>query len=587
MAVVDDDGTQPTGEQDERWVGNDAARLGAEPWLVADLDERPAELDAWIAELEERAGYRIHPSAVVATDARIVAERLHVGAGTVIASGCAIRGDVRIGAFCSLNMGASTIGRVTLGDLVRVATQVVLVGENHIFDDPDKPIAVQGLRSVGIVVEDDVWIGAHVTVLDGVTVGAHSVLAAGAVVTRDVPPWSVVAGVPARVIRRRVQPVPPAAAGSASSANAGAGRTPSDPLARFDALVRDQWPAVLERCRVPVDAIADAGEPAPIVAGLGTYVDVPGGGWHPRALNDAVEIAGAFGADLPAGRATLIEVIQGQQDQGTGMFVLPGTQPAERPLHPTHDEWRMYGILSCGYALEVLGAAPAHPVRAVEECDDAATLALLERLDWRELAWPSGSWIDAFGTAAALNQRHHGSTRRHEALWAWLEANNRADSGMWGHHLRDVDERFGWLMAVNGYYRMTRGTYAQFGRPLPRPERAIDTVLAHARANDWFADDERTACNVLDIVHPLWLLGQQTTYRRAEIHDGVASLLTSVTGDWIDGAGFAFHTGHGPPGLQGTEMWLSIVFLAADLLGTSDGLGWRPRGVHRLEPIAR
>ena len=138
-----------------------------------------------------------------------------------------------------------------------------------------------------------------------------------------------------------------------------------------------------------------------------------------------------------------------------------------------------------------------------------------------------------------------------------------------------------------GENRMTRGTYAQFGRPLPHPDRAIDTVLAHARATGWFVEDERTACNVLDIVHPLWLLGLQTTYRRAEIRDGIASLLTSAVGDWIDGAGFAFHAGHGPPGLQGTEMWLSIIYIAADLLGTSRGLGWRPRGVHRLEPIAR
>lgn len=586
MATMDHDRGQPDGDDDERWVGVNMARLGAEPWLVEELEERPAELDAWIAELNQRAGYRIHRRAVVATDARIVAERLHLGAGSVIASGCAIRGDVRIGAFCSLNMGSAIIGRVTLGDLVRVATHVVLVGENHVFDDPDTPIALQGLRTEGILVEDDVWIGAHVTVLDGVTVGAHSVLAAGAVVTRDVPPWSVVAGVPARVIRRRVPRAAPAD-DSEPSIPQRAGTAAPDPLERFDALVRDQWPSVLERCRVPVDRVPEHGEHVPIVVGVGTYVDQPGGAWHPRALNDAVEIAAAFGGHLPSDRTAIVDAIQGQQDPTTGMFVLPGTEPVARPLHPTHDEWRMYGILSCGYALEALGAAPVHPVQAVEDCDASATTALLNKLDWGVLAWPSGSWVDAFGTAAALNQRHHGSTRRHEALWAWLAAHNHVESGMWGHHLPGGDERYGWLMAVNGYYRMTRGTYAQFGRPLPHPDRAIDTVLAHARATGWFVEDERTACNVLDIVHPLWLLGLQTTYRRTEIRDGIASLLTSAVGDWIDGAGFAFHAGHGPPGLQGTEMWLSIIYIAADLLGTSRGLGWRPRGVHRLEPIAR
>ena len=56
--------------------------------------------------------------------------------------------------------------------------------------------------------------------------------------------------------------------------------------------------------------------------------------------------------------------------------------------------------------------------------------------------------------------------------------------------------------------------------------------------------------------------------------------------DWVDGAGFAFEAG-GQPGLRSTEMWLSIVYLAADIVGESEGLGWEPKGVHRLEPAAQ
>ena len=140
-------------------------------------------------------------------------------------------------------------------------------------------------------------------------------------------------------------------------------------------------------------------------------------------------------------------------------------------------------------------------------------------------------------------------------------------------------------MAVNGFYRLTRGTYAQFGVPVPNPERAVDTVLAHCRDHGWFVDRERTACNMLDVIHPLWLLGRQSDYRATEIRSAVGAALGAMLDDWVDGEGFAFETG-GPPGLQGTEMWLSIVYLAADILGESDGLSWEPRGVHRLEPAS-
>ena len=95
------------------------------------------------------------------------------------------------------------------------------------------------------MVEDDVWIGTHAVVCDGVTVGAHSVVAAGAVVTTDVPPWSVVGGVPARVLSDRRDRGVAGRAGATSATRATRG-----PLERFDAMVAEQWPDVLERCRV-------------------------------------------------------------------------------------------------------------------------------------------------------------------------------------------------------------------------------------------------------------------------------------------------------------------------------------------------
>ncbi len=560
-------------DADDHWdeADADAERAAAEPWLLAyGAEPDPGQVER-LATLGARPGYDLHPRCVIADGARVVADRLQVGEHTTIAAGCLIRGDVTIGAHCSLNAGAITMGRVRIGNVVRIASYAVLVGENHGTDDLALPIAAQPMTSMGVVVEDDVWIGANVTVVDGVTIGAHAVIAAGAVVTRDVAPWTVVAGVPARPIRDRREG--PSARRSGRAAGPTGGPRRRDALARFDATVADQWPAALARCEIDHK-------------GTRTYADAPGAAWAPRPLNDAIEIAGAFGATPPvAPPAELIARIQALQDPVTGMFGDPRLTPPEDPLAPTHQEWDMYGVLSCGYALEVLGAAPAHPVHAVEACTAERLEGLLDRLDWGWLAWTSGSWVDGFATAAYLNRRHHGSTQTHPMLWGWLATHVHRASGMWGTHLDPAGELdVGWLMAVNGYYRMTRGAHAQWGVPLPHPEAAIDTVLAHGRRWDWFAATERNACNVLDVIHPLWLLGRQVPYRAPEIREVAARILTEACDDWVDGAGMPWEVGRDQPGLQGTEMWLAIVHLAADVLGEADGLSWTPRGVHRLAP---
>jgi acetyltransferase-like isoleucine patch superfamily enzyme len=92
-------------------------------------------------------------------------------------------------------------GGITVGDRVYTAPNVQMLAVNHVFDDPTRPMVDQGITAQGIVVEDDVWIGAGAILTDGVRVGRGAVVAAGAVVTSDVSPHTVVGGVPARILR--------------------------------------------------------------------------------------------------------------------------------------------------------------------------------------------------------------------------------------------------------------------------------------------------------------------------------------------------------------------------------------------------
>lgn len=92
-------------------------------------------------------------------------------------------------------------GGVSIGDRVYTSPFTQIIAVNHVFDDPNRPFVEQGITAEGIVIEDDVWLGAGAIITDGVRVGKGAVIAAGAVVTKDVLPNTVVGGVPAKLIK--------------------------------------------------------------------------------------------------------------------------------------------------------------------------------------------------------------------------------------------------------------------------------------------------------------------------------------------------------------------------------------------------
>jgi acetyltransferase-like isoleucine patch superfamily enzyme len=111
----------------------------------------------------------------------------------VIGSNVGIGGHSYICCPSSLSIGDNTI----TGQYLSIHPQ------NHVFTSPDVPVRLQGTTAQGVRIGEDCWIGAKVTILDGVTIGAGSIIAAGAVVTQSFPERSIIGGVPARVIGRR------------------------------------------------------------------------------------------------------------------------------------------------------------------------------------------------------------------------------------------------------------------------------------------------------------------------------------------------------------------------------------------------
>lgn len=131
--------------------------------------------------------------------------RFAIGRKSVVESYSCINnavGDVIIGDHTRVGLHNTIIGPVTIGSHVNLAQNIVVTALNHNFADPSLPIDAQGVSTNPVVIADDVWVGANAVILPGVTIGRHAVVAAGAVVTKDVPENCVVAGVPAKIISR-------------------------------------------------------------------------------------------------------------------------------------------------------------------------------------------------------------------------------------------------------------------------------------------------------------------------------------------------------------------------------------------------
>lgn len=482
------------------------------PWNSLTEDEK-AEQKVWQSALSEKYPVTFGEDSVISHDAYLYSVKGTFGKGTLIGSHALLRSlDITAGDNCSFNSYSVVHGKVTLGDNVRIAPGAKIFGENHGFSDIKTPICRQMNIREGIIIEDDVWIGSNAVVCDGVTVGAHSIIGAGAVVTKNIPPYSVVGGTPARVIKSRLADIK---------------NTPAfkDAVSAFGERVRADYQDILSKHFKS-----------------GRFTNSAADTETRRAVCDAVEIA-AFFNDIPnqLSKKELIDTIKAfQQDK---------------------NEYEC--VLSASYALEILGEKPVR----FDFVNSLNTWGYLDSLKWKTDAWDAGHYTDIYATACYMNKKHYGKETP-ESVFTWLSLNQHMD-GLWG----EGDMR----LRVNGYYRLTRGTYDQFKLHPMYVKEAVDTILKYA--------DEKgipdNACDALDIIHPLYFAKGFTSYRTSEGEAWCVKMLPEFM-KMITDDGFPFRTG-GEPSLKGTEMWLSIIYLMCDYLGLGNLLGYEPKGVHRTK----
>lgn len=128
----------------------------------------------------------------------------YCGRNVNIEKGAIFTSDTKIGNNSGIGIKAELTGKVIIGDNVMMGPHCIIYTKNHKTSDISIPMCLQGFEEEEpVIIEDDVWIGGRVVILPGVRVGRGTIIGVGSVVTRDVAPFSVVGGVPAKLIKMR------------------------------------------------------------------------------------------------------------------------------------------------------------------------------------------------------------------------------------------------------------------------------------------------------------------------------------------------------------------------------------------------
>ncbi|MEG1126206.1 MAG: acyltransferase [Oscillospiraceae bacterium] len=484
------------------------------PWTVQNRDTaQQMEIQNALRE----KGSTLGKNCFISCHAQMHDAILSLGSDCLICADALVRhANVHAGNNCTVNTFAYLQGNIRMGNDVRIAPRASIIADNHNHSDITCSIVSQGTAGKGIVIGDDVWIGANTVLVDGITVGSHSIIAAGSVVTKNVSDYVIMGGNPAHILKNRIETY-------------------------FAPKLEQLLAKVTQQLAPMVEAHVHDG----------AYVDLSKGQSNARAWCDAVELLALFGKTpslMP--KEQLIQTLQKMQSDSID-----------------------YNVLSVGYALETLGTHVEKPYRKAMDYSGEELVDFLQSFAWHGDVWHAGDAIDCLGTAFYQNQKYFGITPDCTTLFAWLDAKANPDTGLWGEGT-GMDN-------VNGFYRLTRGTYAQFSHPLPYPEKTIDTVLAHSENLDYFAEENGTSCNVLDVIHPLWLCHKQTEYRYSEGRSWAFGWIDKIIANWSS-MGFSFDLLlQNNPTLMATEMWLAILWLLCDYVGIAHLLPYIPQGVHR------
>lgn len=186
-------------------IKSNAALKSLTMWLMqSPNDYRPRW---WIRTFVNPIVHKISRKSIIRWSSRLDTfpyNRFNLGARSILESHSLVSnavGDVIIGEKVLVGIGSKIIGPVQFGNNILIAQNVLMSALNHNYEDVTEPIVEQGFTVKTIIIEDGAWIGAGSIITAGVTIGKNAIVGAGSVVTKDVAPFTVVVGNPAKAIK--------------------------------------------------------------------------------------------------------------------------------------------------------------------------------------------------------------------------------------------------------------------------------------------------------------------------------------------------------------------------------------------------
>ncbi|MCG2784166.1 MAG: acyltransferase [Anaerolineae bacterium] len=481
-------------------------------------------------------------------------------------------GTISIGNNCTINPYCVLYGHggLIIGNDVRIAAHTVIIPSNHNFDDPDIPIYKQGITKKGIRIEDDVWIGANVTILDGVNIGHGAVIAAGSVVNKDVPPLAIVGGVPARILKIRKR------------------ETENKPLV----IPEHEITSILARIKNDVADFLQQRQTK----------EQPFG--HFQASEHAYEIdeldAATAGIELwlmlelPLNehqRQEAIQHLKSYQNAETGLVVDQTWQ--ERQIYSNPDKLSNGDTFFTMTVIEALTALEAHldyPVRYLETLLPDKLIAKTQLMYSALHEYSIGDYAVLVEHNRRLGIQH--SSEQQNAIFELLKNAQDPLSGLWpkGNVLPP------YTPAINRAFHFLRGTWNLTNVPYELPNRMIDTCLEAARDPEYYGWDKGEACNDLDLALVLYSASRWSTYRKEEVGQWAAEQLPQLLRVQKADGGFSYHHKKAmykhnnisiSPGLAEGDIWGTLMYMGAikmtvELAYPGISVPWKFSRVHRV-----
>lgn len=517
------------------------------PWILS--NQKNLFNKFFLKYLRKNKNYNLEKSIFISPFARIYFKKLYVGYKSYLAANVVGRGYLHLGANSTVNHGVEIIGKVYIGNNVRIGSGTKIIASNHTISDPYIPIHHMQTKGKGIIIDDNVWLGANVIILDGVKIENNVVVGAGSVVTKNIEKNSIYAGNPAILKRKRyVNNI------------------------YLYSKINDSIETLSEKSdyiKFKVENIVSSSYNKKINK-IKSFNHINGKyDYNLRHLCDFIELYEGLNLQWP----------ESFKEKGAFIDELIKIQSKENFIYKEYRKLRFKNKELSDYnKLALLNVLHIYNIKI----DDNKLTSQKAKIDfhilntnvWKDDFWLAGSKVDNLITVA------HMSGMKDYVSQKIIEINDKIKDKI--YTLDEYSDKKEILYYINGIYRIMR-SYNQIGNKSIIKNSELmkinyNLAIKNYYNNDEFSDEMFNACNVLDTAYIIYM-GIKIGLEDKNEGKYILLRILDMCILHID-KGLTFDL-NSIESLQGYEMWLSIINICCKALAPDYKFIYDPKGIHK------